>query len=794
MSKKSVSRLGSASLIVLAGAVLGGGAAQAQADVATDSASAVVASESNAPLPGEIVVTAQRRAQRLQDVPVAVSVMSGAALDNANLKSLSDLSVRLPNVRIAPGALVDFLNIRGVGSGNNAGFEQSVATFVDGVYRARSRATRAALFDIDQIEVLKGPQTTFFGANAIAGALNITSRKPSQTFSYNAQALYGADGEYNVEGGVTTPLSDTLSARVAARINGMDGFVKVGENGYGPNTHGGQARIALRYEPSADVRSDLRVDFGRTRATNSFPFELIGCPPPAPFALTPNNTCARFLAFNNGQPVDDKLNLHSDQTPTFSNYKFVETAFTNAIDLGSGTLTSITAYFHHLASDRVNQVPFPIHSPVVDGYDGQTLESKEYFGQLSQELRYQSETGGVFEYMIGGYASRARLKYLRTAAFGFNAFGAVPSIAATGTTASTPIAANNDLRETARTLSVFAAATIRPIEALRINLGARYSNVHKSTDRISTFGTAINGRRSTYSPLPMATQIAISRVIAADLGQFPEPTRTDDKFMPSIGVQFDIAPRVMTYATYSKGFKGGGYNSNSLALTFGPETVDAYEIGIKSSLLGGALTLNADVFRSNYKDLQETTLIFSTAVPISIVTNAAGSRSQGVEASASYRVSPMLTFNADVAYLDSTYTDYTNAPCTILAGTQGCRAQDMSGKQRPFAPKWSGNVAASLAVPTGDYTVRANPLLYFSSRYFQSATADPLLAQGGYAKFDLTLGFGPTDGRWNLSLIGKNLTDRVTASFRQPVTGATGSIAAVTERGRAVAVQFSIRN
>ncbi|GGB42937.1 TonB-dependent receptor [Sphingomonas metalli] len=805
MFLSSIDRFGNASRYALAvAALIGGTAAAAQTSAPPADAATTAATTTADPAPpavdvsteaeaADIVVTAQRRVQRLQDVPVAVSVVSGAQLDRTNIKTLTDLAVRLPNVRIAPGALVDFLNVRGVGSGNNAGFEQSVATFVDGVYRSRSRATRAALFDIDQVEILKGPQTTFFGANAIAGALNITTRKPRQEFSYNAQALYGTDGEYNAEGGVTLPVTDTLSARVAARFFGMEGFVKVGRDQRGPAQDGAQGRLSLRWEPDSGATSDLRVDIGRTRTQNSFPFELIGCPPPAPFTLVATSTCARFIAYNGGRPVDDKLDGHSDQTPTFSDYDFVETAWTNSADVGGGTLTGITAYFHHLAKDRVNQVPFPFRSPVVDGYDGQTLESFEYYDQLSQEVRFQSESGGAFEYMVGGYAALGKLKYLRTAAFGFNTFGAVPAVAATGTTAATPVAAQNDLRETSQTLSAFASATIRPIDGVRINLGGRYSRIHKSTDRLSTFGTAINGRRETYAVLPLATQVALSRVIGADLGQFPRPTRTDDKFMPSAGVQVDLARDVMAYATYSKGFKAGGYNSNSLALDYGPESVNAYELGLKGVFLDRALTLNADIFRSDYRDLQETTLIFTTAVPTSVVANAAGTRSQGVEASVTYRVSPILTLSTDIAYLDAKYTDYTNAPCTIAAGIAGCRSQDMSGKRRPFAPEWSGNVGATLTLPVAGQSLRVSPLVYWSSRYFQSATADPLLSQSGYAKVDLTVGYGPADGRWELALIGKNLTDRLTASFRQPVTGSTGSIAAVTERGRAVAIQFSVR-
>ncbi|MBK7115217.1 MAG: TonB-dependent receptor plug domain-containing protein [Proteobacteria bacterium] len=135
----------------------------------------------------EVIVTAQGREQRLQDVPVAVSVVSGADLERVNIKTLQDVTSRLANVKITTGTLTNPINVRGIGSGNNSGFEQSVATFSDGVYRPRSRSTNAALLDLERVEVLKGPQTTFFGANAIAGALNITTRKPGSEFSFQCQ-------------------------------------------------------------------------------------------------------------------------------------------------------------------------------------------------------------------------------------------------------------------------------------------------------------------------------------------------------------------------------------------------------------------------------------------------------------------------------------------------------------------------------------------------------------------------------------------------------------------------------
>jgi outer membrane receptor protein involved in Fe transport len=744
-----------------------------------------------------VVVTAQRREQRLQDVPVAVSVVSGSSLESANIRSLEDLSEHVPALKITTGVLVDLLNIRGVGSGNNPGFEQSVATFEDGVYRARSRATRVALFDIDQVEVLKGPQTTFFGDNAIAGALNISTRKPGPEFAYNGSATYGfEDGEYDTEGGVTLPASDTLSFRVAARLSGMQGYVDNGVGGKGPDDISQQGRLSMRWTPNADLRSDLRIDYGHSRTQNAFPFELIGCPPPAPFANGPTTTCARFQALNPGQAVDGALNYHSDSPPTFANYDFMETAFTNALQVGTGTLSSITGYFNHNYSGRVQFVPMAIVSPVAAGYDGFPAQSYENYHQISQELRYQSAAGGVFEYMFGTYYSTSDLHYTNFFGYSYNAFGASPSVAALGTTAATPITARLGYGGSDRTLSGFASATIRPFDGLRINLGARYTSVHKTATRTSPFGTSNNDDPSTFVIFPSPQlQAALTSLVGAFQIPFANPSRTDDKFMPSAGVQYDVTQNIMSYATFTQGFKAGGYSFTGRPVDYNPETVNAYEVGLKGQFFDRRLAVNADVFRSNYQNLQESTIITSPFnPPFSLVQNAAQSRSQGVELNAELALMRHLSITTDLAYLDSKYLSYPAGACTILGSATGCVSQDLSGKQRPYSPKYSGNLGLDMRWALLGNEIRVNPSVYVTSGFFESATADPLLYQGGYAKFDMRIGYGPDDGRWAVAVIGRNLTDRLTSGFRQSITGTIGATMAIPDPPRVIALQFSIRN
>jgi iron complex outermembrane recepter protein len=764
----------------------------------------------------EVVVTAQRREQNLQDVPVAVSVVTGAELERINVKSLQDVSNYLGNVKITTGTLTNPINVRGIGSGNNSGFEQSVATFADGVYRPRSRSTNAALFDLERVEILKGPQTTFFGANAIAGALNITTRKPGKVASRNASVLYAFDdGEYNIEGGVTLPFSDALSVRFAARVSGMDGYMTLRDGSvHGPNDKSLQGRFALRWEPSENFRSDFRLDAGHSRTDDAVPLEVIGCPPGAPYPAplppvgAPTN-CALALITNPN--LESKLDFHSNSPFTWAEYDFIESAWTNSWKLGAGSLTSISAYFKQESNNRTQLVPLSFPNFTVRGYDPLPSDIRENYHQFSQELRFQSDTGGAFEYMFGAYYAKAKWDNTSSTGFYFIPFGAIlsgppfnmpttPDMAFTGL----PHVTTDDT-----TTSAFASATFRVSDQFRINAGARYSSIRKEGIRSLTFGTSVNNDPDTFVPFTNpAFQAGACAILVCDNNPFTPAKLTDSKFMPSLGVQYDLTDDVMTYATYTNGFKAGGFSGAATANTFGPEDVDAFEVGIKGVYLDRRLTVNADVFRMSYSGLQETAYSQTLA---STVLNAAKSVSQGVELNATLRATSHLTFRTDLAYLDSKYKDFTNAPCTSLMVLQTpprgtCRrpdpanagqfliGQDMSGKTRAYSPEWSGSLSASLQLPLAQNVLRIDPSVYFTTDFFMTASGDPLLSQGGFTKYDLRLGYGPEDSHWELALVGKNLGNKETLGVMLEMPGSQGTVLGVPERGRSVALQFSYRN
>ncbi|MPT47125.1 MAG: TonB-dependent receptor [Sphingobium sp.] len=765
----------------------------------------------------DIIVTAQGREQSLQDVPVAVSVVSGDTLVKQGITSLQDLSARVGNVKITKGAQVNSINVRGVGSGENAGFEQAVATFADGVYRSRSKSTFAALFDVERVELLKGPQTTFFGANASAGALSITTKKPGDHFEYNASALYGfSDGEYDVQGGVSIPVSDDLGIRVAGRLSGMEGYVKMEPRGKGPNEDSQQGRVSLRWTPGSNWTTDIRVDYARTRATDNFPFQLLNCPA-AGFPAN-SNACNAILA--NSPGIEDRLDYHSDgNRGTYMDFDFFESAMTNSLNLGFANLRSITAYSDMTVNSRVSLVParFPA---TVAGSDPFPVESREKYKFFSQEIRLESEAGGTLEYMVGAYYSHGKLGYSGPSSFNFLPLDFLtesvfnvnwPDLAPDRVMTGIPA-----LRQKEDMYSAFASATIRPVQAVRINMGLRYTKVKKEGHRSLPWGTTLNGVTDTFIPFSDAPQLitvgadnfgnpiqmpatrtqTICMILGCDTVDFTPTKRNDDKFMPSVGVQFDASDDVMLYGTYSKGFKAGGFSSTASASVFGPESVDAYEIGMKSQLFNRALSLNIALFRMDYKGLQETTFDANLS---SDITNVAGARSQGVEVGAALRINDYVQMTADVAYLDATYKNYANGECTKLQTANGsCAAnggiQDLSGKNRAYAPEWSGSVGFDMRIPNGSYEFRVNPVMNFSSSYFMTATSDPLLKQSRYQKYDLRLSYGPENGPWEIAVIGRNLTNVATSSYRLGVPGGDGSVTALVERGRSVGVQFSIRN
>ncbi|KKC25440.1 TonB-dependent receptor [Sphingomonas sp. SRS2] len=750
---------------------------------------------------GEIVVTAQRREQALSDVPVSANVTMGSELARGSIKNMEDLSYRIPNFRIAQNPSSDTMAIRGVTSGANTGFEQSVATFVDGIYHARSKSSRLMLYDIERVEVLRGPQTTFFGNNAIAGAISVTTRKPGKEFEANAQAYYApGPGEYTLDAGITLPATDDLSFRLAGRWSGMKGYIK---NNYlgskGPNLDDKYGRASVSWSPSDTVKITSRLDVGKMRDNENFNVELLGCPPNAIFGA-PRGACASYLAAK-GPAADSKLNGESDAQLGFFNMNFVENATTAEIDLGGPSLIFTSGYYHHKYDQITDLVPVAATASAVGTRFVLPVRYLERYTQISQEVRLQSATGEKLEYMVGAYYANANYSVDNYLGAYFVRLGAATGGALPATA---PVVFFSRSKEKAETKSVFAAATLRLGDSLRINSGLRYSMIDKDVRRSTQAGSAsaaIEGGLpgpGNFTPTTTAGQAAIIGALGFTPGDFARPARSDKKLMPTIGAQYDVGRDAMTYATYTKGFKAGGYTVGTVSSDFRPENVDAFEVGVKSAWFDKRLTVNVALFLSKYKDLQETVTLPGAGVGTGIpfVSNAAKSRSKGVELESTLRVTSGLRLIGNFAYLNARYSSYTNGVCTIqqVAQRPAPCIQDMSGKRRTFSPKYSGSFTADFTQPLSDTLImRLQGTAFMSSSYFMQATADPLTSQKAFEKYDARVSIGSSDGRWDVAVIGKNLTNTRTAGYRFTVSTAPGATLAYPEQTRTIGLQLSTR-
>jgi len=704
----------------------------------------------------EIVVTARKRDENLQRVPIAVEVMNAEQIQQKNITSLQSLSEHEPSIRISNAGRSSDMFIRGIGSGNNQGFEQKVGTFVDDIYHGRSRTTASSLLDLDHVEILKGPQTTFFGNNAIAGALNIVTKKPEDTFGGYVRALYGSWNTYAAESAVNMPVTDTLAARVAAVVDASDGWVtNVNTGERQPNTENRAGRLSLRYAPNEDFDATLKVEVSRNHNDSGLYLHLNGCPPSAPF--TANGFCPASLAA--GTPVGDERRNSQDpgQRIWLSKQDYTLTA---NYQLGGHTLTSVTGYYEYdydLRSDTDATPLFLIN-----------VAAPEQYHQISQELRFTSPNDGVIDYMAGGYFHSGSLDMVQDAVFGFLSpviQSLIPPLAGY-----TPLAQHLSYSQREKSYSVFGTLGWNATDQLKLSAGLRGTWVDKEYDQQIFYGLATQPYGGVVA-MPAALQ-PVAGSLGLGIPGSLAGSRSDHAWMPSAQVQYRWTSNAQLYGSYTRGFLAGGFNpgdtsGNAASLPFKPEHVDAYEIGLKSEWFARSLLVNLSVFRSDYSDLQvDINSISPNGAIIGMVRNAATSRTQGVELQMQWAATRALRVSSNVSYLHSRYLSYQNAGPTAAQGYVGLAAQDLTDKPTQYAPTWSGNlfVAYTHELPAG-FTLTGEVGALFSSEYFYSPLVDPTLEQDSYTRVDARLSLLSPDEKWTVELIGRNLNDEKITVF-----------------------------
>lgn len=312
----------------------------------------------------------------------------------------------------------------------------------------------------------------------------------------------------------------------------------------------------------------------------------------------------------------------------------------------------------------------------------------------------------------------------------------------------------NDAEDETR--SAFAAFNFRPTDRFTINLGGRYTSFKKTANR-TQYRSRVDANLNTWQKLPSADEEALNIILGGDNSNYSPNSRTDDDFMPSISIQYDLTDNVMGYASYMQGFKAGGYSYSNFPDIYNPEYVDAYEVGLKGFFLNHRVFAGINYFYNKYDDLQETAVLAQGVTIVNVVRNAASSVSKGIELDANLMVTENLILKANLATLSSKYESFPNGACSIplLIAAGGSTApciQDMSGKTRAYSPEYSGSISAEYNLNFGSYRMQIEPSVFFTDDISLSYEADPWLVQEAYEKFDLRISLSPLDEKRELLL------------------------------------------
>jgi outer membrane receptor protein involved in Fe transport len=716
----------------------------------------------------EVIVTAQKREQGLQDVPIAISAVAGEFVRDKNINNLQELSSLEPSLYVAESFVGDSIYIRGLGSGqNNLGFEQAVGRVVDGYFYGRSRFSRISFLDLERIEVLKGPQGALIGKNTTAGALNITTARPTKAFSGYITPTYefeGAQG-YSVEGAVSGSLSSVLRGRIAIKRVDRDGFIKnisTGKDDISKEETLG--RLSLAWEAAENVEMLFQYQYGDIdHEGGNNQYSKCVAPLSFIFAGISGDDCTANY-HRTGTATKNGTNVEGKET-NFDTY-----ALTVDWDLGGHTITSLTGFAKYDYRD------------LQDG-DRSRLESTlpefaEDYEQWTQELRLTSAQGEKHDYLFGLFFMGKEQDTDYTVHFNVPAANAVQS-------------RNTFTSEKSTTYAFFGQWTSHLSEQWDLTIGGRYTYEDKKAHSVQ-YGSELYTTVADPDCMSFIPGVCSTHDIR---DKFDE-----DDFSPELSVQWRPNDDAMYYASVRRGFKAGGYDHNLVAddsdadimdrFQFDSEDVTAFELGAKLKLANGASRLNIALFRSEFGDLQLGGFLDSTSA-INTVTNAASATSQGAEASLTWRVTEALTLFGSIAYIDSTYDDYKDAPCYTLQ-TTGCGngRQDLSGEKLQFTSDWKGSASLEYVWRMDNGLELVSYLQgYFVDDFPLQADLDPSLYQDSYLKADASLTLTNATQSWALSLICRNLADKLSSNYGDDVPAQAGTVWRSVDAPRSIALQ-----
>lgn len=786
MSKQVTWRLGAASALALSTAI-----AIAPAGFAQDEDDAPDARRLNT-----VTVSATKRDETLQDVPVSVGAVPAEVIAKIGANDIADLTVYIPNFELNNSTVLPNLYVRGLGSGATHSIEQSVGRFVDEVYIGRAAMNLHRLYDLGGVEVLRGPQGTLFGKNTVAGALIVSTANPTDTFDAGVtltHGVYSTTGGYNnVQGFVSGPLMEGVRGRLAVNFGTDDGFYinRLADRGpSGPEREDQDIRLKLEWDATPNTLVSVKLEnsqfdeFGADAAefTNPVPPVLAGV-----LATSPNFTpeldwvididCTDILFDNNGDGMINGAPIQQggenfgdfcpsrDQETTTASFR-VDHEFP-----GAGTLTWLTAYQEYDFDHKF----FGIDMGATNAFRAFRLE--QYEG-TSTELRFTSDPiNDKLDYIVGLYYEDSDLARNQFSDVQFFTLGLGPIA----------LRRNEPWTQSTETIALFGQVRYDLTDQIRIIAGGRYAEESKDF----VFDRFFNNYGDPNTPYPDT----------APLGPFDPPisniigSRTETKFTPALTVQYRPNESMNLYATYAQGHKTGGFSDrieNATAdFEFDAETNDTFEIGAKNQWFDGALSTNITLFHMEIEGQQLATQI-PGAVPSFSVDNAAQTTSQGVEFDAQWLVNDDWTLGMDFAYTDATYDDFTGTPdCPASAVVNGqC---NLAGFPTIFAPETKGTVYAEYFSPEvfGEWGFGGRLDVNYSGEYFTDISYLPGTFEDGYTLVNGSLRLVSPNDNFTVSLIGKNLGDEKVLAWGIP---SGPNILAAMRRPQEIAVKLSAR-
>jgi iron complex outermembrane receptor protein len=768
----------------------------------------------------DIIVTARKRAERLIDVPVAVTALDDKALARYATADISAVGTQIPQVMFTrnPSGNGANINIRGVGTNTSAddGVEQAVSVNIDGVPTARGRILQTGLFDIGNVQVLKGPQALYFGKNSPGGVIVIESKGPTDQFEGYVRAGYEFQAhEYAVEGAFGGPISETLGFRVAVRGSDMrEGYVRNvaqpisaannpvaydranglsipgGSFKWGPNAKQIAGRVTLRWEPTSDFDATFKGFYSYYKdqgdssqnviascvpgaalptTTDLSAVFVLGAPRPA---ADPNGYCGGDRRINTiGElpgPILAALPINKGDSAYNKNNNYLSSLVMN-YRLDQAVITSTTGFYNYR---NIGNAFFDSNSLSLAGGAGNS-----YNTSWSQELRVDTKFDGMFNITGGLFYGHDKRLY-RTGSYIIRDINPL-----TGSSA-TSLSKQNT---TGNTYSAFAEISVKFSPELEFNGGARYTRETK---------------RGTLFVDYTSTKAGILGVAAAQ-GTLLTGRLKNNNVAPQATLTWHPTTNSTLYMGYRTGFKAGAItnpglvsralNNNNIVLR--PEKVKGYEAGFKFQSDDRRFSGDMAIYHYTYRDLQVSA--FDSVSNTVITQNAGGAQVDGIEGNVSYRLIDGLTLRAAAGYNRARYTTFTNAACwggqAILAPTECIgNKQNLTGEPLPRAPDWSGTVGASYETEISQdlkigFTVDGR----YSSRYNFISTNNPFAIQKGYTLLDGSVRLASNDERWELALIGRNLTNKFyfTVGSERPLGTSPGSVQGVPGLPRTLLVQ-----